>query len=475
MSGTAVEHDATEVDLVVVGGGISGLAAAWEAAQSGASVAVVERADRFGGRIRTSTLALTDGELPIDEGADAFLARVPGAVELCRELGLDAEFVTPATGRARVWVGGELRPLPEQHVLGVPVDADDLADTGLLSADSVAAVRREGDRTGAGPDGDVSIGAYLTDHFDRELVDHLVGPLIGGINAGDVDRLSLEAVTPQLADAAHAGGSLVRTLRERRSTVTESGPVFHGLRGGTGTLIDALVDALRGHGALLLGGTTVTDVYAATDPGNAPMVVVTSGPTLRANGVVLAVPADGAATLLAPSSAAAEDLSAIEYTSVTLVTFVFRREDVPGPLDGSGFLVPRDAGMFLTAASWGSSKWAHWDDGRHVILRVSAGHTGDQRVEHLDDAEVARLLLADLRTTMGIVAPPVTTRVSPWPRGFPQYQVGHLERVARIEHALRRDLPHVRVTGSAYRGLGIPACITQGRRAARELLDAPSG
>ena len=137
--------------------------------------------------------------------------------------------------------------------------------------------------------------------------------------------------------------------------------------------------------------------------------------------------------------------------------------------------MPRDAGLFLTAASWGSSKWAHWDDGQHVILRVSAGHTGDDRVEHLGDSDVVALLLADLCTTMGIVAAPVTTRVSPWPRGFAQHEVGHLERVDRIEAALARELPTVRVAGAAYRGLGIPACITQGRRAARDLLATPLG
>jgi oxygen-dependent protoporphyrinogen oxidase len=276
-----------------------------------------------------------------------------------------------------------------------------------------------------------------------------------------------------LAEAAHTGGSLVRTLRDRRAAAAATGPVFHGLRGGTGTLIDALVDALRERGAVLVTEAEVRELRSEDDGST---VVVTAARTFSARGVVLAVPADVAANLIEPTCPdAAEDLGRIEYTSVTLVTFVFRRDDVPGPLDGSGFLVPRDAGLFLTAASWGSSKWAHWDDGRHVILRVSAGHSGDRRVEQLDDDDVARRLLADLRTTMGIDASPVTIRVSPWPRGFAQYHVGHLDRVDRIEQALARDLPQVRVTGAAYRGLGIPACITQGRRAARDLLATPLG
>jgi oxygen-dependent protoporphyrinogen oxidase len=202
------------VDLVVVGGGVAGLAAAWEAVQLDASVTVLEAAERTGGKLVTSDLHVDGSVLRIDEGADAFLARVPDAVGLCRELGLDGEFVTPATGRAHVWFDGALRPLPDHHVLGVPLDADDAEATGLLSAAAVERLRTEPEHPGARPIGDVSVGDHLGGRLGREVVDHLVGPLVGGISAGDVDRLSLEAVTPQLADAARSSSS------ERPSTRT---------------------------------------------------------------------------------------------------------------------------------------------------------------------------------------------------------------------------------------------------------------
>lgn len=441
--------------LHVVGGGITGLAAAWEASgHAGVRVVVHEADDRLGGKIRTSPVRLDDGtELVVDEGADAFLARVPDAVELCHELGLADELTEPAIGRAMVATGSELRHLPTDTVLGIPLDLEALAATGLLTDDGLAAVAAELDRDDPPLTDDVAIGEFLARRFGPELVDALVGPLIGGINAGDVERLSLTAVTPQLADAAGDGGSLIAALRRRRAP-GNPGPVFHGLLGGTGRLVEALADQLEDRGVELRTGRRLEDLAATGD-----------------DRVVITTPAPAAADLVRHRSPrAASELEGIEHSSVTLVTLVFDRDDVPGPLDASGVLVPPAEGRFMTAVSWGSSKWAHWDDGRHVVLRASAGRVGDDRASHLSDDDVVARLRADLAELMGIAAEPVGVRVSRWPLGFAQYTVGHLERVGRIETALSQDLPRVAVAGAAYRGLGIPACIRQGRETARRML-----
>jgi oxygen-dependent protoporphyrinogen oxidase len=463
--------------LVVVGGGIAGLAAAWEGVgRDGVEVVLVERTDRLGGKVRTSSLDLPGGPLPVDEGADAFLLRVPDALDLCRELGIDRRLVHPSTGRARVYVRGELHPFPAQHVLGVPLDADDLAATGILSPAGLAAVAAERVTGGDPPDGDVAIGPWLAGRFGRELVDHVVGPLVGGINAGDVDRLSMAAVTPQLADAAADGGSLTEALLRRRAAAPAPGPVFGAPPGGMSELVDELARQCRDRGATVLlrsGVEAVRDADRAVD--RAATVVVTDEGggrrTIDADAVVVATGARPAAELVRTvSGAAARELDAIEHCTVALVTLAYDRADVGDPMDGSGFLVPRDAGLLLTAASWGSRKWAHWDDGRHVVLRVSAGHAGDDRAGELDDDELLAGLRRDLVTTMGIDAPPLVTRVARYPDGFAQYTVGHLARCDRIDAALRHDAPAVRVAGAALRGVGIPACIRQGRQAVRDLL-----
>jgi oxygen-dependent protoporphyrinogen oxidase len=460
--------------LVVVGGGVTGLAAAWEAsADPAVQVTVLESDERLGGKVRTSAIELDDGtELVIDEAADAFLARVPDAVALCGELGLTDELTQPAIGRAKVFVDGELRFLPERTVLGVPLDMDALAAAGLLSEAGVAAAADELDRDDPADDHDVAIGPFLAERYGPELVDRIVGPLIGGINAGDIDELSLRAVTPQLADAAAEGASLSRALQRRQPAVADDRPVFHGLLGGTGRLVDALSEALEDRGVTLRTGTPV----AALDRADSSWTVrLEDGSTLAADAVLLATPAPAAGRLVAPHCQdAAAELGSIHHSSVTLVTLVYDAADVTVPLDASGFLVPRSAGLVLTAASFGSSKWAHWDDGRHVVLRVSAGRTGDERQAEMDDDELVAALRADLATTMGLDATPVGVRVSRWPLGFAQYTVGHLERVERIEQALERDCPTLAVTGAAYRGLGLPACIRQGRESAAQLVASGS-
>lgn len=438
--------------VVIIGGGITGLAAAWESTGRGDEVRLLEASDRFGGLIRTTAMELDDGtSMVIDEAADAFLARVPEAVGLCRELGLADQFTQPAVGRAMVLTANGPRWFPAGSVLGVPLDDVDLAATGLLSDDGLAAVAAEAGRDDPPLTEDRSVGGFLRERFGDELVDRIVGPLVGGINAGDVDRMSLMAVTPQLADAAAVGGSLTDELRRRMPTVA-TGPVFHGLRDGTRTLVDTLVDRLRERGAELTTAATA----GTADPAR-----------LGADLVVLATPAATAAHLLSPlSPRAAEDLASIETASVALVTLVFDGEQVGVPDDASGLLVPRDAGLFLAAASWGSTKWAHWNDGRHVVVRASAGHRGDQRITSMSDDEIVAALLADLSDAAGITAAPLGARVSRWTDGFPQYDVGHLELVDHIEARLREDTgDHVRVAGAAYRGLGIPACIRQGRAA----------
>ncbi|HZQ27037.1 MAG TPA: protoporphyrinogen oxidase [Acidimicrobiales bacterium] len=420
--------------LSVVGGGIAGLAAAWEASGAGADVTVYEASDRLGGKIRTTDV---DGR-PVDEGPDAFLARVPDALQLCRELGIEGELVAPATGQAFVWSGGALRALPDGLVLGVPTGLAGLVRSGLLSP---AGVARAGldlvlPRTLRPGGPDVSVGRILRARFGDEVADRLVDPLLGGIHAGRIDNLSLAATAPQLDAVARRSRSLLLGLR-RAPRPAASGPVFLSLRGGTGVLVDRLVDALIERGVVFKTGTRVD--------------------ALPDEPVVVAVPAFAAASLLGPGS---EELRTIRYSSVTLATFTWPASAFPAPLTGSGFLVPPIDGRRMTAASFGSNKWPHWSAGDTVVLRVSA---------HGNDVDPADLV-AEVREATGVQAEPMSTRVSPWPDAFPQYEPGHLDRIARVEAALAQTHPRVRLAGAALRGVGLPACIASGRAAARAVL-----
>jgi len=451
------------VDLAVVGAGISGLAAAWEGLRRGARVVVLDAGDRPGGKVRTSPLAGVD----LDEAADAFLARVPDAVDLCSELGLDTELVSPASGTAYVWWDGALRRLPAEQLLGVPVDLDAVAESGLLSPAGVERARQDLTLGDDRPGGDESVGALIRRRLGDEVHERLVAPLVGSIYAGDCDRLSLEVSAAQLAAARDRDPddpSLVRAAAALRAAAVDTGrPVFLAPRGGVGRVIAALADAL---GDNLRTGCEVT----AVTPSGAGFAIEPAG--VVADAVVLAAPAFATGPILSPlAPEAGAFLAGIDTASVALVALAVPRDGIDCDMDGSGFLVPDGAGLTITACSWVTSKWAHLGvDPSLALLRASVGRDGDDRAVTLPDDALVTAVLDDLATTMGVKAPPVEVRLTRWPRSFPQPRPGHLAAVASAEAAVARVSPRLAVTGAWARGVGIPACIRGARAAAAQVL-----
>ena len=439
--------------VAVVGGGITGLATAYYLRKAGVAVTVVE-AGELGGKIQTRELA----GVPVEAGPDTFLARVPWAVDLCRELGLGGELVEPATGKAFLWTGGALRPLPERHVLGVPIALRPLLACGVLSKAGVARAALDlvlpRSRHGADP----SVAAVVGRRMGRQVVDLLVDPLVGGINAGRADVLSLAATARPIAEGAARSRSLVLGLRQARAA--PAGPVFLGLKGGLHRLVDRLaedVDVIR----------TGTAVRGITDGAGGYTVACDPGPDVEAGAVVITVPSYAAAGMVeALSPVAAGHLAAIRHASVVTATLAYRPSALPRPLDGAGMLVPRVEGRLMTACTWSTTKWPALASSGMVMLRASSGRDGDDRAMELPDAEIVRRLHDELAEALDLTEPPEASLVARWPRGFPQYEVGHQGRVDAIEATLAADAPGVFVAGAAYRGLGIAACIEQAQRAA---------
>ena len=482
MSGTGGDGASTPEPprICVVGAGITGLAAAWEVRRSApeAELVVLEAASRPGGAIRTSRFA----GLAVDEGADAFLARSGDGAALCGELGLADDLVAPVTGRAFVHLDGELVPLPRAHFLGVPLDPDDL-DARLLSPAGLRALRSDpapSPGAGRGPagsaddaaddaadvSGDCTIGALVRRRLGDETLERLVGPLVGAINAGDCDRLSLRAAAAALAEAARSPAGIIEALRARTPDRPAGGeepePVFWGLRGGMERLTSALAGRLRPALALeepalalhLSGGGSVGGVE-------------TPRRRLRCDAVVLAVGAGAGAGLVAPwAPRAAALLEQTETASVALVALAYRRSEVPAVRSGSGFVVPAGSSLGITACSWASTKWAHLaGDGNKAILRVSVGRHGDDGITRGPDEALVAAARAGLEATMDVTATPLEARVSRYFDAFPQYAPGHLERTGQVEASL--GSMGVFCAGASYRGIGIPACIAGGRRAGR--------
>jgi protoporphyrinogen/coproporphyrinogen III oxidase len=464
--------------VVIVGGGISGLAAAFFLRDRGLAVTVLEGSPRLGGKLAVSEIA----GIEVDEGAEALLARRPEGTGLIGAAGLAGRLVSPGSTAAAVWTRAQLRPLPRRQLMGVPADLDELESSGILSRPGLARAREDLRLPPTGRDGDVAVASYIGARFGPELVDRLVDPLLGGVYAGRSDELSFEATLGGLAHAA----------RQHRSLAAAAGsllpgpgsppgpPVFTTLAGGLGTLPAAVA---AGSGAAVRTGAMTRELARAADRdgdgGAHGGWQLTVGPTraperLYADAVILAVPARPAGRLLAGlpgAGPAAAALGEIDYASMAVVTLAYPGGAFPRRPEGSGYLVPAVDGHVVKAVTFSTVKWPHLRAARPdlEIVRCSIGRVGEEAVLQRDDAELARLAAADLAAATGVRGAPVAVRVSRWGGGLPQYAVGHLERVARIRAAVA-TLPGLAVCGAAYDGIGIPACIASARLAADQVL-----
>ena len=491
--------------IAIVGAGIAGLAAAWElvsasgaAGRAAPEVHLIETGDRVGGKLRSAVFA----GRRVDLAADAFLGRRPEAIELCDELGLTEDLVPVGATGASIWARGQLRQMPAGLNLGVPTRWWPLLRSGILSPGESMRVARDLVAPHRGTEGrtdDRAVGAIVGERLGRPVVDRLVDPLVGGINAGGVDDLSAAATFPPLLAASYRSGSLMRRLRPANGAAepapAEPSPVFWSLPESTASLADALAEALVRRGATIHthlsvramdrrhpGQTGASWQLALEHRSGAPRESGdrSDGPeVLQADGVVLAVPAPAAAVLLAPHAPeAAGILGSIGYASVAVVTLSLPTGAIRTPLLGTGFLVPRTSTIaggpaLITGCTYLGRKWPHLARPGDELIRVSVGRFGDSRQDDLGDDELTASVFGELAHLLDIRGAPLHSLVTRWDRGFPQFQVGHLDRVDRLDRSLA-VLDGVAVAGAAYRGVGIPACIGSGRAAARRVLGSVS-
>jgi protoporphyrinogen/coproporphyrinogen III oxidase len=508
--------------VAVVGGGISGLAAAHRLRVllgPAAVITVLEQRDRLGGVLRTVDLA----GAPFDVGAEAFLARRPEVPALLRELGLEGELVHPGAAAPSVRAGGRTVPLPSGTLLGVPTSAARL--DGALSASGVAAAAAEREvplRWQAG--GDVVLGDLLRARFGDELTDRLVDPLLGGVYAGRVDALGLRATLPALAAALDDGAPSLTAAADRamspspasrqepapelrvsarrvarsgtasrasrygesadpgrggapdvrespvptgRVSRSASPPVFGALRGGYATLVDGLAAAAAADVRL---STVVRALHRNLDGWR--LLLGPGRGHLDVDAVVLAVPAPATGRLLAEvAPTAARAAGEVELASSVVVALAYRKADVATLPLTSGVLVAAGEPVSIKAATHSSRKWPHLaasaTDGL-VRLRTSLGRFGEETTLQVDDAELVARARADLTALAGITAAPVAVHVQRWGGGLPQYAVGHVDRVRAVEDGVA-EVPGLAVAGAALHGVGVPACVGTAREAAERV------
>lgn len=458
--------------VVIIGGGLSGLSAAYyirkfyREAGTQPEITLIEKDKVLGGKIET----LHRDGFVIEKGPDSFLARKTAMVDLARELELDHELVStnPNAKKTYILQRGKLHPMPAGLVLGIPTELKPFLKSGLVSfggkmramMDFVIPPRRSSE--------DESLGDLIERRLGTEVLENMTEPLLAGIYAGDMRKISLQATFPQFGEVERQYGSLIRGMTTGRKPVeTHTGTkksAFLTFRQGLQSLVHALIHELQDVRQLTGTGAKSIRLPGGAGSSGAPRyeVELDNGELLQADDIYVTVQNFAAAELLRPHVDVSA-LDAVNYVSVANVVLAFTRQDIVTEYDGSGFLVPRKEGRNITACTWTSTKWLHTSPDDKVLLRCYVGRSGDEQNVELPDDALAELVRKDLKEIMGITAAPLFTEITRLRSSMPQYPVGHPGRIAGLRSELAQKLPGVYAFGAGYDGIGMPDCIKQAK------------
>ncbi|MFI1281380.1 protoporphyrinogen oxidase [Streptomyces sp. NPDC020858] len=476
MAGSERDQASGKPHVVIVGGGIAGLSAAFHLRNEPVRVTLLEGSSRIGGKLSVSEVA----GVAVDEGAESLYANRRKTTGLIKEAGLGDRIMSAGVTASAIWTRDEIRHQPDRQFMGVPCDLDDLARSGVLSADGLDRARQDLALPSFDRDGDVSVASYVGGRLGQEVVDRLVDPFLAGVFSGRAEDLSFEATLTPLAMAARshvsladAAGSLTPQLAEGEKPPPVSVAT---LEGGFGSLPPALVrDVLAAApDASLRTGAAVRELARTADGWRLTLGPVTDPEYIEADAVIVAVPAGPASRLLAGvpgTGAAVSALAEVPYASVATVTLAYPRGAFPGGLAGRGYAayrVPAVEGKLVKEVTFTTVKWPHLA-GEVEIVRCALGRFGEEHLLQRDDADLVAVAAAELAAATGVTGGPVATRVSRWDDALPQYTVGHLDRVKRIRESVATQ-PGLAVCGALYDGVGVGVCMTTARKAADQVL-----
>ncbi len=451
--------------VVVIGGGISGLASAYFLSEriDPAQITVLEAEECLGGTIK----GLKFGDRVVETGPDSFITRNPSALDLAATLNLSNRLVSPATSSAFIYARSRLHPIPAGTVFGAPSDFKKFSGNSLISRTGQLRAALEPLMPRARIEDDTTVGSFARKRWGKEVTDLLIEPLVGGIHAGTTYQLSLALCAPQYLKAAQHFRSVSVGLKSQTANYTPNGhPAFYSFSGGLSDLVESLAELLRNRAVQILTNCESVEIIQLPDGYR----VVTKDRTLDVEGVICATPSYVSAKLLRPVSRhAAELLGSIEYASPIMTLLSYEDNAFPEPLQGSGVLVPRPNGTLATAVTFATNKWPQWKSDGETILRVSAGRIGDNRAWEFSDEALVANLEAEIKRITGVKSRSARHDVSRWHNRIPQFKPFHSQLTRRVRESLPAG---IELAGAPFLGIGIPACISSGATAAERLSKA---
>jgi protoporphyrinogen/coproporphyrinogen III oxidase len=445
----------------VVGGGISGLSAAYDLTAAGADCSILENQARVGGVIETR---IAEG-CTLECGPDSFLSAKPAALALIKELGLEGDVIGSNDHQRTTYIlkHGALVALPEGVMMIVPTRVTPMVKSPLLSWGTKIRMGLEYFRR-PGESHDRSVAEFVTDHFGQETLDYLAEPLLSGVYGGDPAQLSVGSVLPRFLQTEAKYGSLVRGVLAGRTGAAPSGPLFRTLKGGLGTLVDALAARVK----------VCRAAVETIERSGSGFRLRTGGEWIDADQVIVACPAWSAARLVQGlDGRLAELLGSIDYSSSLTLSLIYRTADFDGKRAGFGFLVPKKERQRLAACTFVGTKFSFRVPDDRIVLRCFFGGIGDPAILNESDASVTAIAREELRRILGLTAAPIAQVIARWPRSMAQYTLGHQQRIEEIR-TRSAAIPGLHLAGNAYDGIGIPDCIQAGRAAAKAALTSAS-
>ncbi len=459
--------------VTIIGGGIAGLAAAYYLQKKSGgdfSYTLLEAGNRLGGKIITERV----DEFMIEGGPDSFVTEKPGCLQLCHELGLADQLIPTNELQRKIYVlrNGNLVPFPSGFRLTIPTELKPFLLSPLISPFGKIRMAMEYFLPPRRDVSDESLASFIRRRLGHEALDRIAGPLMAGIFVSDPERLSMQGTFPKFIEMERTFGSLIKAARAARhhppppNPLASGNSMFNSLKGGMETLVDALRARLEGEVRL---NASVRSIKRS----GPRILVALDADKLETDDVILAVPAYQAADLIPSLDHKLSGLlRSIRYVSTTTVSLAYLRADIParGNLDGFGVLIPASEQRDLIACTWSSLKFKHRAPEGCVLLRAFVGGWRDEAKAQLPDQELLNLVKREFAALFDITSEPLLSRIYRWPRGNPQYDVGHLDRVDEME-AHAAEIPGLYLAGSAYRGIGMPDCIKNAQAAVDKLLD----